>query len=510
MGTLIILAPRDCWRWGLLVATLLFVSIFVTVPLRRSWTRTSEFTSKCVIPGAKGLALMTSSTSPLRMSTRQSLIINSNDSNDSNRWMELDLPFWSIDPFCSFESCTAPVLWGTPRTTIHVEPEQFQAGCVKSPCSPWMPLMLLAILSQYQQLVSACKCHARAAILQTSSNNDTWMTNRQKSSRILWQMVVSGRHRSSPVVTPSKAHRRSRSTHHLPARSSLRSEAAPRRLCLDASLGYPWLLTLASCFPPCRICNWSAIDLGFICDLSAIYLWFLRYCGYCGVANQYESIQTTLTFVSFVSSWAILTILWCRPLSPACCWCFRFWTQSFLKLQIHNNQRCASPVYWVYSPSLSCHVLSMSCPCLYPLHPSPAFFMSLDVSGKMWVAMWQLGSLGCVTRRYCEITGICGTSMCIVQMQPGFAASRRASRRHHGTELRSGNLPGSISPQNETAKLAQPGTTWHTPWCNQSIHVHPLSLSAIVCLSSFNGAFCPFVVIGSRQLSNFNLSKWTK
>ena len=109
------------------------------------------------------------------------------------------------------------------------------------------------------------------------------------------------------------------------------------------------------------------------------------------------------------------------------------------------------------------HVLSMSCPCLYPLHPSPAFFMSLDVSGKMWVAMWQLGSLGCVTRRYCEITEICGTSMCIVQMQPGFAASRRASRRHHGTELRSGNLPGSISPQNETAKLAQPGTTWHTP-----------------------------------------------
>ena len=201
MGTLIILAPRDCWRWGLLVATLLFVSIFVTVPLRRSWTRTSEFTSKCVIPGAKGLALMTSSTSPLRMSTRQSLIINSNDSNDSNRWMELDLPFWSIDPFCSFESCTAPVLWGTPRTTIHVEPEQFQAGCVKSPCSPWMLLMLLAILSQYQQLVSACKCHARAAILQTSSNNDTWMTNRQKSSRILWQMVVSGRQRSSPVVT---------------------------------------------------------------------------------------------------------------------------------------------------------------------------------------------------------------------------------------------------------------------------------------------------------------------
>ena len=100
------------------------------------------------------------------------------------------------------------------------------------------------------------------------------MTNRQKSSKNVKHPVTNGRQRSSPVVTPSTAHRRSRSTHHLPARSSLRSEAAPRRLRLDASLGYPWLLTLASCFLPWRICNWSAIDLRFLCDLSAIYLWF--------------------------------------------------------------------------------------------------------------------------------------------------------------------------------------------------------------------------------------------
>ena len=126
----------------------------------------------------------------------------------------------------------------------------------------------------------------------------------------------------------------------------------------------------------------------------------------------------------------------------------------------------------------------------------------------MWlVAMWQLGS-GCFTRRYCEITENCGTSMCMVQPHatwcnqasqqvgvhlvditaPSYEAQTFLAAFLRKTKLRNW-LHFSVSSLYTWHNLAQPGTTWHnlaqpgTPpdAISPSMSILSLSLQWFVC-----------------------------